>query len=79
MIWYLNMQVRLSTFWISYGSDISEADKTKPGPLFTKQMDFLPQDLVKSRSCEIGCYNHHVALKFDRHLNSAAAEVPGKF
>ena len=24
-----------------------------PGPLFTKWMDVLPQDLVKYRSCEI--------------------------
>ena len=34
---------------------------------------------MKSRSCVIGCYNNRSALKFDRHLGSAAAEVPVKF
>ena len=33
----------------------------------------LPPNLVKSRSREIGCYNNHIALKFDRHFGSAAA------
>ena len=49
------------------------------GPLFTKQTDILPQDLVKPRSREIGCYNDGICLKFDRHLGRAAAEVPVKF
>ena len=34
---------------------------------------------MKSRSHEIGCYNDHIALKFDRHLGSAAAEMSVKF
>ena len=42
------------------------------GPLFTKRADVLPQDFVKSRSHELGCYNVHIVQKFD----SAAAEVP---
>ena len=50
-----------------------------PEPLSTKRMDVLPQDLVKSRSREIECYNERVALKFDRLLGSTAAEVPVKF
>ena len=41
--------------------------------------DILPQDLVKSPSREIGCYNDRIALEFDRHLDSAAFEVPVKF
>ena len=41
--------------------------------------DALPPNLVKSQSREIGCYNDCIALKFDRHLGSAAAEVPVKF
>ena len=49
------------------------------GCVFTKRTDVLPQDLVKTRSREIGCYNDHIALKFDRHLGSAAAEVPVEF
>ena len=49
------------------------------GPIFTKWRDVLPQDLVKSRSREIGCCNNPVALKFDRHLGSDAAESPVKF
>ena len=36
-------------------------------------------NIVKSRSREIGCCNGSIALKFDRHLGSAAAEVPAKF
>ena len=37
------------------------------------------KNLVKSRSSEIGCCNGRIALKFDRHLGSSAAEVPVKF
>ena len=50
-----------------------------PGPLFTKRLDVLLPNLAKSRSREIGCYNYRIALKFDRHLGSAAAEMPVKF
>ena len=39
----------------------------------------LPPNLVKYQSREIGCYNDHVVLKFDRHLGTAAAEVPVNF
>ena len=34
---------------------------------------------MKSRSSVIGCYKDRIALKFDRHLGNAAAEVPVKF
>ena len=34
---------------------------------------------AKSRSHEIGHYIDRIALNFDRHLGSAAAEVPVKF
>ena len=34
---------------------------------------------MKSRSRESGCFNDRVALKFDRHLDSPAAEVHAKF
>ena len=40
--------------------------------------DVLPPNLVKSRSCEIGCYNDRIALKLDRHLGGITAEVPVK-
>ena len=30
----------------------------------------------KSRSREIRCYDDRIALKFDKHLGSVAAEVP---
>ena len=36
-----------------------------------------PPKIYVSR--EIGCYNDSIALKFDRHLGSTAAEVPVKF
>ena len=50
-----------------------------PGTLFTKKYVLLPPNLVKSRSREIGCSIDSIALKFDRHLGSAAAEVLVKF
>ena len=50
-----------------------------PGPLFTKRMDVLPPNIVKSRSREIDCYDDHIVLKFDRHIGSAAADMPVKF
>ena len=34
---------------------------------------------MKSRSHEIGTLNCRIALKFDRHIGSNAAEVPVKF
>ena len=49
------------------------------GPLFTKRLGVLPPNLVKSRSREIGCYNDRIALKFDRHLGSTAADLPVNF
>ena len=45
------------------------------GPLFTKRI----ARSRKSRRHEIGCYNYRIALKFDMHFDSAAAEVPVKF
>ena len=47
-----------------------------PGPVFTKQTDILPQDLVKSRSRFL---NFPIALKFDKHLGNRAAETPVGF
>ena len=41
--------------------------------------DVFPSDLVKSRSHEIGTLNCRIALKFDWHVGSSAAEVPVKF
>ena len=38
--------------------------------LFTKQMDVLPHDPVKSQNREIGCYDDRIVLKFDRHIGS---------
>ena len=48
------------------------------GPLCTGRKDVSPPNFVKSRSHEIVCCNDCVALKFDRHHGSAAAEVPIK-
>ena len=46
--------------------------------LFTKPMNLLPQDLVKSRSHEVGCYNDPIALIFDKHFGSTDAEMHNK-
>ena len=45
------------------------------GPLFTKRTDVLPQDLVKSRS-RVDTF--WIALKFDRHIDRSAVEMPVK-
>ena len=42
-------------------------------------VNLATQDLVKSRSHEICTLNRRIALKFDRHIGSNAAEVPVKF
>ena len=46
-----------------------------------KRMNVLPQDLMKSRSCEILVETSQIALKFDKlkHLSSSAAELLVKF
>ena len=49
------------------------------GPLFIMRTDVLPQGLAKSRSREIRVETFLTALKFDRHLDSSAAEMPVKF
>ena len=51
---------------------------TYPGLIFTKRTGVLPQDLVKSRSREIRCYDIQISLQFDRQLDRTAAEVPVK-
>ena len=43
-----------------------------------KWMDVLPQDPVNSRSREIRVNTFLIALKFDVHLGSSAAEIPVK-
>ena len=48
------------------------------GPRLNIRKDVFSQDLVKSRSHEIGTINCRIALKFDRHIGSTAAEVPVK-
>ena len=77
--------MNLSSFWLNTYAEKKDLIRTSTankvhryvvsiGPLFTKRKGVLPQDLGKSRSREIGCYNERIALKFDRHLPSAAAE-----
>ena len=46
--------------------------------LLGHELVLIKPNLVKSRSHEIG-YNGRIALKFNRHLGSAAAELPVKF
>ena len=44
--------------------------------LYSLRTDFLPQNLLKSRSRKIWVYTFPIALKFDRRLGSSAAEMP---
>ena len=66
----------LACHWANIGLSSCQC---KSGPLFTKPTDVLPQDFVKSRSCEIQVYTFPIVLKFDGHLSSSAAEMPVKF
>ena len=64
----------------SYGYDCHNVSEVILGLYsLSRRTDVLPHDLGKSRSREIGCYNDHIALNFDRHIGSVAAEVPVKF
>ena len=46
--------------------------------LFTKRLDVLQPNLVKSRIHEIGCYHNIIALKLCRHFDSPVTDVPVK-
>ena len=61
--WFLKQQHRM--MWLNQYS----------GPLFTKRTDVLMEDLAKSRSRDVACCHGRIALKFGRHLGSAAAGV----
>ena len=50
-------------------------DMKSAGHQFTTLTNVLPQGLVKSRSREIRVKTFVIALKFDRHLDSNAAEM----
>ena len=52
---------------------------TSQGPLFTERYDVLQEDIVNPRSCEVGCCNNRIALKFGRDLGSIAAGASFKF
>ena len=62
---------------ISITHEFTKADHVNI--LFTKRQEVLQPNLVKSRSREIWCYNDHIVLGFDTHLDAAAAEVPVKY
>ena len=52
-------------------SHLKQNKALDPGSLFTKRQDFLPTNLVKSRSREmVALDDNRIALKFDRHLAS---------
>ena len=55
------------------------SDVLSPGPRLNIRKVVLSSDLVKSRSHEIDTLNCRIALTFDRHIGSNAAEVPVKF
>ena len=57
----------------------SPASVTRRDAAFSKGMDVLPQDLVKSQSREMRVETLSIALKFDRHIDSSATEMSVKF
>ena len=64
---------------MSFWPNVQDAQVGAIWTPFTERTDVLPQDLVKSRNREIHIYTFSIALKFDRHLGSGAAEMPAKF
>ena len=68
-IWYYVLAEMPSAKYEFDSENLSDTfiSETCPGPLFTKQTDVLPKDLVKSRSREIGCYNDCIEVKFYMH------------
>ena len=60
-------------------NNLTVTDKEGQKSLLTERQDVLPQNAVKSRSHAIGCHDDLIVLKFDRHLDSATADVPVKF
>ena len=73
-------KAKFSSNFICGGKIVSEMGLNMlPGPLFIEQTDVLSQDLVKSRSREIRILTFLIAIKYDRHLGSRAAEMPVKF
>ena len=77
-VWHITGKAmkEVTWLWLGYVSEHWQAQWwPTPGPLFTKWKDVLPPSLTKSRNREIGCYNDHNALKFERHFGSAVADV----
>ena len=74
-IWnMLNLLVHGETTFRSLGKRGYE-----PGPLFIKGTNVLPQDLEASlEAARDLCLDASIALKFNRYLGSAAAEMPAK-
>ena len=71
-----------SNWWFNSGTDggsglTGELKEIWAPSQYSK--DVFSKDLVKSRSHEIGTLNSRIALKFDRHIGSTAAEVPVEF
>ena len=81
---YLSGAIELQLFvvhiWLRLERCVNQPDCPWPfRPLFIKRVDVLSLDLVQCRSREIWFYINRIILKFDRHLGSAAADVPVKF
>ena len=77
VVFYIFLFLYSYTPWPLHLEWLPNCHWSKSGSLFIRFTDVLSQDLVKSRSRAIWCYNDRIALKCDRHL--AAAEVVVKF
>ena len=65
--------VRLDLFTGASAVRLSRRRRMRPGP---QSIHLAERRLTaKSRTREIKCYNDRIALKFDKHLGSSAAEV----
>ena len=74
----------LAFVWGIHRGPVNSLHKWPVTPV-TQQFDdvIMPSNktsyTLKSWSHEIGCYNDHIALKFDRHHGNIIAKVPVKF
>ena len=75
LIHWISYPLRLSSSLATVANTVSSWQESNFAQCFYSRYDVLPPNIVKSRSCEIGCCNVRIALKFDMHLGNAAAEV----
>ena len=76
---YCNRWYRISCFWRSASAFFIYDWVDSRASIHKAVRRLTAKSHEVSRSREIGCYDYRITLKFDRHLDSSAAEMPVKF